>query len=124
MSATPYLWGRELIDLLLEHPRIAVSPQELVDMVPRLAPRLYSIASSLKAHPGQVHLTVATVRYASHGRSRGGVAFTWIADRIAEGGDMPVYVHRNTRFRLPEDGDTPVIMIGPGTGIAPFRAFL
>lgn len=119
-----YLWGRELIDLLVEHPRVAISPQELADMLPRLAPRLYSIASSPKAHPGQVHLTIATVRYESHGRPRGGVASTWVADWISQGGDIPVYVHRNTRFRLPEDGETPVIMIGPGTGIAPFRAFL
>jgi sulfite reductase (NADPH) flavoprotein alpha-component len=88
--------------------------------------RLYSISSSQKAHPEEVHLTVATVRYSSHGRARGGVASTFLAERITVGETLiPVFVNHGKGFRLPEPHEeTPVIMIGPGTGIAPFRAFL
>lgn len=119
-----YLWGREAIDLIAEFPRVLATPAELVGLLPKLAPRLYSIASSLRAHPDEVHLTVGIVRYTAHGRARGGVASTMFADRVAPGETLPVYLHRNARFRLPEDPDRPVIMVGPGTGIAPFRAFL
>jgi sulfite reductase (NADPH) flavoprotein alpha-component len=90
----------------------------------RLQPRLYSIASSPKAHPGEVHLTVGVVRYARGDRACKGVASTFLAERVTEGGPLSVYVQAGHGFRLPEDPNTPVIMIGPGTGIAPFRAFL
>lgn len=91
----------------------------------KLQPRLYSIASSLKAHPEEVHLTVGAVRYELAGLRRSGVCSTFLADRCAgHEGAAPVFVHTNRAFRLPPDGDTPIIMIGPGTGIAPFRAFL
>jgi sulfite reductase (NADPH) flavoprotein alpha-component len=93
-------------------------------MLPRLAPRLYSISSSPKAHAGEVHATVAVVRYKSHNRERGGVCSTQFADRLPEGGTMPVYIQPNKRFRLPADAAAPIVMIGPGTGIAPFRGFL
>jgi sulfite reductase (NADPH) flavoprotein alpha-component len=93
-------------------------------MLPSLAPRLYSISSSPKAHPGEVHTTIAVVRYRSHDRERGGVASTLLAERVTVGGRQPIYIQPNKRFRLPADPSTPVIMIGPGTGIAPFRAFL
>ena len=117
-----YLWGMEVIDFLTEHPSIKISPQEFVDVLAKLQPRLYSIASSLKAHPNQVHFTIDVVRYTSHGRQRGGVCSTFLADRAS---DVPVPVFPNaSKFRLPEDGNTPIIMIGPGTGIAPFRAYL
>jgi sulfite reductase (NADPH) flavoprotein alpha-component len=117
-----YLWGMEVIDFLTEHPSIKISPQEFVDTLAKLQPRLYSIASSLKAHPNQVHFTIDVVRYTSHGRQRGGVCSTFLADRA---GDVPVPVFPNaSKFRLPEDGNTPIIMVGPGTGIAPFRAYL
>ena len=119
-----WLWGREFIDLLTAFPGVVADADELVAMLPRIAPRLYSIASSQRAHPDEVHLTVAVVRYDAWGRSRGGVASTQIAERLPPAASLPVYVHRNSRFRLPADGDLPVIMIGPGTGIAPFRAFL
>lgn len=119
-----YLWGRELVDLLVEFPRAVRSAQELVDLLPRQQPRLYSISSSQAAHPDEVHLTVATVRYEAHGRPRGGVASTYFADWTEPGATVPVYIHRNPYFRLPADPDRPVVMIGPGTGIAPFRAFL
>jgi sulfite reductase (NADPH) flavoprotein alpha-component len=117
-----YLWGMEVIDFLIEHPSIKISPQEFIDVLAKLQPRLYSIASSLKAHPNQVHFTIDVVRYTSHGRQRGGVCSTFLADRA---GDGPIPVFPNaSKFRLPEDGNTPIIMVGPGTGIAPFRAYL
>ncbi|MGE9268537.1 MAG: sulfite reductase subunit alpha [Verrucomicrobiales bacterium] len=118
-----FCWGRELIDLVVDHPADFGDAEEFVSVLKKLQPRLYSISSSPKAHPGEVHLTVAIVRYHSHGRDRGGVCSTFFADRI-EGINPGVYVHHNKAFRLPENGDTPVIMCGPGTGVAPFRAFL
>jgi sulfite reductase (NADPH) flavoprotein alpha-component len=117
-----YLWGMEVIDFLAEHPSIKITPQDLVDVLAKLQPRLYSIASSLKAFPDQVHLTVDVVRYTSHGKQRGGVCSTFLADR-AENVPIPVFPNAS-KFRLPEDGNTPIIMVGPGTGIAPFRAYL
>jgi sulfite reductase (NADPH) flavoprotein alpha-component len=117
-----YLWGMEVIDFLLEHPSIKISPQDFVDVLAKLQPRLYSIASSLKAHPDQVHFTIDVVRYTSHGRQRGGVCSTFLAER-ADNVAVPVFPNVS-KFRLPEDGNTPIIMIGPGTGIAPFRAYL
>jgi len=119
-----YLYGRDALDVLERHPKAVTEPQALLDLLPPLAPRLYSISSSLAAFPDEVHLTIATVRYESRGRLRGGVASTWFADALADGDAVSVYVHRNSRFRLPADPGVPVIMIGPGTGIAPFRAFL
>jgi sulfite reductase (NADPH) flavoprotein alpha-component len=95
-----------------------------VAMLPRLAPRLYSISSSPSAHAGQIHTTVAVVRYRSHNRERGGVCSTLLADRTPTGNRLPIYIQPNKKFRLPKQSDAPVIMIGPGTGIAPFRAFL
>jgi sulfite reductase (NADPH) flavoprotein alpha-component len=117
-----YLWGMEVIDFLVEHPSIKISAQEFVDVLAKLQPRLYSIASSLKAHPNQVHLTVDVVRYVSHGRKRGGVCSTFLAER-AENVPIPVFPNAS-KFRLPEDANTPIIMVGPGTGVAPFRAYL
>jgi sulfite reductase (NADPH) flavoprotein alpha-component len=119
-----YVRGRDALDLLQRARGSVPGAQALVDLLPALAPRLYSISSSLAAFPGEVHLTVAAVRYETGGRPRGGLASTWLADRLAQGGTAPVYVHRNPRFRLPADPGAPVVMIGPGTGIAPFRAFL
>ena len=117
-----YLWGMEVIDFLIEHPSIKWAPQEFVDVLAKLQPRLYSISSSLKAQPNQVHFTIDVVKYESRGRQRKGVCSTFLAERA---GDVPVPVFPNTsKFRLPEDGNTPIIMVGPGTGIAPFRAFL
>ena len=117
-----YLWGMEVIDFLIEHPSIKWTPQEFVDTLAKLQPRLYSISSSLKAHPDQVHFTIDVVHYESRGRMRKGVCSTFLAERAEK---VPVPVFPNTsRFRLPEDGNTPIIMIGPGTGIAPFRAYL
>ena len=117
-------WGREIVDLLELFPVQKLSAQALVSVLRKLPPRLYSIASSSKAHPGEVHLTVAAVRYEGHGKARKGVASCYIADAAKSGEKVQVYVHTNKNFRLPEDTDKPVIMVGPGTGIAPFRAFI
>ena len=119
-----YLWGLETIDFLLAHSSIGFTPEEFVKLLRKLQPRLYSIASSQKAFPDEVHLTVATVHYESHGRRRKGVATTYLAERCDESTRTPVFIHSAKGFRLPEDGNTPIIMIGPGTGVAPFRAYL
>ncbi len=119
-----YLYGREIIDFLLASPKLGLTPEEFVKLLRKQQPRLYSIASSLKAHPEQVHLTVDTLRYDAHGRKRHGVSSTFLADRVTESTTVPVFVQSAKHFRLPEDGAKPVIMVGPGTGIAPFRAFL
>jgi sulfite reductase (NADPH) flavoprotein alpha-component len=119
-----YLYGLDAVDLLARMPSAVPDAQALVDLLPALAPRLYSISSSLAAHPHEVHLTVSVVRHTRENRARGGVASTDFADRLDVAGTIPVYVHRNPRFRLPDDPGVPLIMIGPGTGIAPFRSFL
>jgi len=117
-----YLWGMQVIDFLIEHPSIKWTPQEFVDLLAKLQPRLYSISSSLKARPNQVHFTIDVVHYESRGRQRKGVCSTFLAERSE---NVPIPVFPNTsKFRLPEDGNTPIIMVGPGTGVAPFRAFL
>lgn len=118
-----YADGRDSIDLILEHPAMRFSAQEFLGCLRRMRPRLYSIASGPTANPGRAHLTVAVVRYEHRGRSRLGVASTYLAERIGEGGYAPVFLHRS-KFRMPEDGMAPMIMVGPGTGVAPFRAFL
>tara|TARA_R100000027_G_scaffold22012_3_gene15935 strand:+ start:316 stop:2133 length:1818 start_codon:yes stop_codon:yes gene_type:complete len=119
-----YLWGRQMIDVLEEFPIKGLSAQELAEMFRKLPPRLYSIASSEKAHPDEVHLTVAAVRFNTFGRARKGVCSTYFADLIERGDTSPIYFHANKNFRLPANPDTPVIMIGPGTGVAPFRSFI
>ena len=115
---------RDYVDILREFPEVKFSAQEFCDQLRVLAIRLYSISSSLNAHPESVHLTVATVRWQAHGRKRGGVCSTFLAERW--GGDMTAGVFAQTQkhFRLPDDKNTPVIMCGPGTGVAPFRAVL
>jgi sulfite reductase (NADPH) flavoprotein alpha-component len=119
-----FLRGREVIDLLLAYPQVRLSPTDFVALLKKLQPRLYSIASSPKAHPGEVHLCVGVVRYESLGRARQGVCSTFLADRLEPGSRAPVYVHANPNFRPPANPERPLIMVGPGTGIAPFRAFL
>ncbi len=119
-----WLWGRWVIDLLNENPGVKLSAGELIALLKPLQPRLYSISSSPKSHAGQVHLTVNIVRYESFGRRRGGLASMFLADRATVDGQIPVFIQSSHGFRLPVDGNVPVIMIGPGTGVAPFRAFL
>jgi len=119
-----YLWGLEFIDFIEGHPSLHFTPEEFVKLLRKLQPRLYSIASSQKAWPTAVHLTIAIVRYESHGRQRKGVASTFLAERCTESDRVPLFVHVAKGFRMPEDGNTPIIMVGPGTGVAPFRAYL
>jgi sulfite reductase (NADPH) flavoprotein alpha-component len=120
-----WLVGRDVVDALKAAPGAGIEIAELGSLLRPLPPRLYSIASSLKAHPGEVHLTVGTVRYEAHGRSRHGVASCWLADRVVPGETpVPVFVQVSRHFRPPTDPSRPMIMVGPGTGIAPFRAFL
>jgi sulfite reductase (NADPH) flavoprotein alpha-component len=119
-----YLWGLEVIDFLLDAPSIRFAPDEFVSKLRKLQPRLYSVGSSIKAYPEQVHLMIASVRYESKGRKREGVASTYLGDRISLNTPVPMFVHVAKGFRLPEDPTTPIIMVGPGTGVAPFRAYL
>jgi sulfite reductase (NADPH) flavoprotein alpha-component len=119
-----FLEERDLLDFLLEYPGLTLRPTELVTHLRKLQPRLYSIASSLKAVPGEVHLTISIVRYQLRNRGRKGICSTFLADRLQPGGSLPVFTHHSPNFRLPTDPDRSIIMIGPGTGVAPFRAFL
>ena len=120
-----FCWGRDLLDLASDPEMKAnfTDAAAFVGILGKMNPRLYSIASSPDAVPGQVSLCVGAVRYTSNERKRGGVCSTFMADRIKAGDKVKVFVHTNKNFRLPEDGNTPIIMVGPGTGIAPFRAF-
>lgn len=117
-----WLWGRQPIDLLQAFP-IACDAQTLLSVLKRLQPRLYSISSSPRVYPSEVHLTVSTVRYHCNGQTRGGVCSTFLADRAA-GVQVPIFLQKSPHFRPPNDPQTPMIMVGPGTGVAPFRAFL
>ena len=116
-----YLWGREIVDLLVDFASAKLNALEFVGLLKALT-RPYSISSSLKAFPNQVHLTIAAVRYESFERKRKGVCSTFLADRA--NGTVPVFVQTSHSFRVPPSGETPMIMVGPGTGVAPFRAFL
>lgn len=118
-----WLEEREFVDLLGEFPDARLTPQILVDHMRKLMPRLYSIASSPKLFPTEVHLTVAAVRYETNQRSRVGVASTFLADRAGPETPVPVFVS-DSHFGLPDDLTKDIIMVGPGTGIAPFRAFM
>lgn len=119
-----YLYGRDLLDLVRDFAPWEVSLSEFITILRKIPARLYSIASSSKANPDEVHLTIGTVRYEAHGRDRVGVCSDECAVRAQPGDHLPVYVQRNSNFKLPADPNTPLIMIGPGTGIAPFRSFL
>ncbi len=122
--AEEYCWGREFVDLATDFPRVITQPQQLFQVLARLTPRMYSISSSQAMHPENVQTTVRVVRYESHGRDRQGLCSGHLGERSPEGSTMPIFLHANAQFRLPEDTNAPVIMVGPGTGIAPFRSFL
>jgi sulfite reductase (NADPH) flavoprotein alpha-component len=119
-----FLWGKDICDLLALAPPSAFPAADLLTLLKPLQHRAYSISSSPHAAADSVHLTIASVRYHADGRDRGGVCSTFLADRVAEGGSAGIFVSQNKSFRLPADNDAPVIMVGPGTGVAPFRAFL
>lgn len=114
---------RQLVDLFLAFPE-KLKAEQLLGLLRPLPPRLYSVASSHKAHNGEAHLLVGAVRWASHGRDRKGVASTFLADRRKRGDKVKIYVKPNRHFRLPVDGDRPIVMIGAGTGVAPYRGFI
>lgn len=120
----PYLYGRDVADLLTDFPTDQLTPQLLADTLRPLPTRAYSIASSLLAHPDEVHLTVGAVRYEAFGRRKHGVCSSFLADRVAVGDEVQVFVERNEYFKLPQDQAADIIMVGAGTGIAPFRAFV
>ncbi|MDQ0299299.1 sulfite reductase (NADPH) flavoprotein alpha-component [Salibacterium salarium] len=119
-----YIYGRDLVDLGRDFSPWNVPADEFVSILRKIPPRLYSIASSATANPEEVHLTIGTVRYDAHGRERTGVCSGQCAERAELGDTLPVYIQRNPNFKLPEDPETPIIMIGPGTGAAPFRSFM
>jgi sulfite reductase (NADPH) flavoprotein alpha-component len=116
--------GADLLELLDTFPSARPPVQELVLALGALQPRLYSIASSPKTMAGEVHLTVAAVRYRWRGRLRQGLASIYLTERLAPGAEIPAFVRPSHGFRLPRESTAPIIMIGPGTGVAPFRAFL
>jgi sulfite reductase (NADPH) flavoprotein alpha-component len=121
-----YIGTRDVVDVLRDFPEAKFeTPEALLAQLTPAAPRLYSIASAMRVHPGEVHLCIAVVRYDTHGRPKKGLASGFLADHA----DMflksvPVYVQPSRTFRLPAKPDTDIIMVGPGTGIAPFRAFM
>ncbi|MCI2886415.1 assimilatory sulfite reductase (NADPH) flavoprotein subunit [Staphylococcus hominis] len=119
-----YIEGRDFIDLLNDFPPEELEPEDLYQILRKLPPREYSISSSYQSLPDEVHITVGAVRYNTHGRDRSGVCSVQFAERIQPGDTVPIYLKRNPNFKFPKDGDTPVIMIGPGTGIAPFRSHM
>ncbi|MFJ7738143.1 assimilatory sulfite reductase (NADPH) flavoprotein subunit [Lysinibacillus sp. NPDC097287] len=119
-----YVYGRDLLDVVQDFAPFTWDAQQFAKLLRKIPVRLYSIASSQKANNEEVHLTIGKVSYETNGRVRHGVCSGSIAERIQVGDTLPIYVHRNPNFRLPEQEDTPIIMIGAGTGIAPFRAFL
>lgn len=118
-----YLYGRDVLDLLSDFGPWKATPQEFIQILRKMAPRLYSIASSIAAHPDEVHLTIGAVRYRAQGRMHKGACSVMFAERIKEGDTVPLFVQANKHFKLPAP-EKPIIMIGPGTGIAPFRSFI
>jgi len=119
-----YIDERDLLDLVQDYGLQQLPASDFVSILRKIPARLYSIASSSKAFPDEVHITVRSVRYEAHGRQRYGVCSVQMAERLEAGDSLPVYIQHNPNFKLPENPDTPIIMIGPGTGVAPFRAFL
>ena len=119
-----YIEGRDFIDLLNDFATTELQPENLHQLLRKLPPREYSISSSYKATPDEVHITVGTVKYNIHGRNRAGMCSVQFAERIQEGDTFPIYLKRNPSFKFPKDDSTPVIMIGPGTGVAPFRSYM
>lgn len=119
-----YVDGRDVIDLLIEFPTSELKPETFYKLLRKLPAREYSIASSYEATPDEVHITVGAVRYEAHERTRKGVCSVQLAERIQPGDTLPIYLKKNPNFKFPFDEETPVIMIGPGTGVAPFRAYM
>ena len=119
-----FLWGKDILDLLNLDEKINFESEEFLGFLKPLQPRAYSISSSLKMHKNQVHLTISSVRWSEKERIHNGVCSTYLADMKSPFSKIGVYISQNKSFRVPENDSVPIIMIGPGTGIAPFRAFL
>lgn len=119
-----YMEGRDLLDFIQQFGPWDATAADFISILRKIPPRLYSIASSYAAEPDEVHLTVSAVRYDAHGRERSGVCSVQCAERKVPGDTLPIFIQRNENFRLPENKETPIIMVGPGTGVAPFRSFL
>ncbi|MFF2090538.1 assimilatory sulfite reductase (NADPH) flavoprotein subunit [Paenibacillus sp. NPDC058174] len=119
-----YINSRDLLDLLRDYAPWTIAPKDIANLLRKLPPRLYSIASSYSAHPEEVHLTIRKVQYDAHGRERNGVCSVQASERLEQGDKLSIFIQQNPNFKPPVNPDTPVIMIGPGTGVAPFRAFL
>ncbi|GGA80473.1 sulfite reductase [NADPH] flavoprotein alpha-component [Neiella marina] len=118
-----YIADRQIIDIVRDYP-LELTVEQLTGALRKMAPRLYSIASSQAEVDEEVHLTVGVVRYDAHGQEHMGGASGFLSERLEEGGDVKVFIEHNNNFRLPENPETPIVMIGPGTGVAPFRAFM
>ncbi|WP_144556587.1 assimilatory sulfite reductase (NADPH) flavoprotein subunit [Bacillus pumilus] len=119
-----YIAGRDLVDASRDFGPFEGTAADVTAILRKIPARLYSIASSLKANEEEVHLTIGAVRYDAHGRERQGVCSILCAERLQPGDTLPVYIQHNQNFKLPENPDAPIIMVGPGTGIAPFRSFM
>lgn len=119
-----YIAGRDLVDAVRDFGPFEGTAADFTAILRKIPARLYSIASSLKANEEEVHLTIGAVRYDAHGRERQGVCSILCAERLEPGDTLPVYIQHNQNFKLPENPDAPIIMVGPGTGIAPFRSFM
>ncbi len=118
-----YIYGRDIVDLLTDYP-VKLTAAQLVSILKPLQPRYYSIASSPNAYPGEIHLTVALVDYEQGGRNKRGACTGFLSDVLEEDEHVPVFIESNPNFRLPANPATPIIMIGAGTGVAPYRAFV
>lgn len=118
-----YVYGKDIVDLFQNYPS-DIKAEQLIGILRKLQARLYSISSSPLVHPDEVHLTVGVVKYESTGRLRNGVCSTFFSDRISDNETVPIFIEQNPNFRLPEDNKTPIIMVGAGTGVAPYRSFV
>ena len=118
-----YLYGHDVLDMLTDFPA-KLTASQLVSVLPELSARLYSIASSQKVYPDEVHITVVAVRYRNRDRDREGTCSTFLTDRIGEGSWIPIFIDRNLGFKMPEELNAPMIMVGAGTGVAPYRSFI
>lgn len=119
-----YMKNRDLLDLIQDYGPFNVTSKQIVSILRKMPPRLYSISSSYQANPDEVHLTIGVVRYDAHGRERKGVCSVYCAERLEVGDKVRIFIQPNPNFKLPKNSDAPIIMVGPGTGIAPFRGFM
>ena len=123
-ALSDYLWGKDILDLLNIDPDFHFDVDEFLSNLKPLQHRAYSISSSPKKYPDSVHMTISSVRWLTNNRDHLGVCSTYLADRVNDDQKVKIFMSPNKAFRIPENHETPMIMVGPGTGIAPFRAFL